>query len=158
TFKGLHGTIHVEYEEGAVWGEGKIDFHKDKATGTLHVKLSRAHKISGDGTLTYQATPKLTVTGKVKIDENEEVMIEGLLEYKDPIPLFPQIKGDRNLLSFEQNIPVPGLSIGPDVGLEVKLRAGLDAGFTIHPAELRDVKVGGKIKPFDPNPDPSIYA
>jgi hypothetical protein len=158
TFKGLHGTITVNYDEGAVWGEGKINFKKGKATGTLNVKLSRAHKFSGDGTLTYDVTPKLTVTGKIKVDENEEVLIEGLLEYREPIPLFPRIKGDKNLLTFEQNIPVPGLSLGPSVGLELKLTAALDAGFTINPAELNDVKVGGKLKPFDPNPDPSIYA
>lgn len=158
TFKGLRGRITVNYEEGAVWGEGKIDFKKGKATGTLDVKMSRGHKFSGDGTLTYDVTPKLSVTGKIKVDENQDVLVEGLLEYKDPIKLFPQVKGDRNLLTFEQNIPVPGLSIGPSVGLQLKLTAALDAGFTVNPAELNHVKVGGKIKPFDPTPDTSIFA
>lgn len=158
TYKTFHGTIQINYDDGQIWGDGRIDFKKDKATGTLNIKMSRNHKISGDGTLTYDVTPKLTVTGKVKIDENQDVLVEGLLEYKEPISLFPQIKGDKNLLTFEQNIPVPGLSIGPDVGLELKLTAALDAGFTINPAELRNIKVGGKIRPFDPNPDPSIFA
>lgn len=158
TFKGLHGTITINYDDGAVWGEGAINFAKGKATGKLNVKMSRAHKISGDGTLTYDVTPKLSVTGKVKVDENQDVLIEGLLEYKEPIQLFPQIKGDKNLLTFEQNIPVPGLSLGPSVGVELKLTAALDAGFTINPAELQNIKVGGKIKPFDEHPDPSIFA
>lgn len=158
SFKGLHGTIKINYDDGAVWGDGKIDFKKGKATGTLNVKMSRSHKISGDGTLTYDVTPKLSVTGKIKVDENQDVLVEGVLEYKEPISLFPQIKGDRNLLTFEQNIPVPGLSLGPDVGVQLKLTAALDAGFTINPAELRNVKVGGKIRPFDPGPDLSIIA
>jgi hypothetical protein len=156
-YKGLEGSITLNYEDGATWGEGTAKFEKGKASGSLQVKLSRAHKISGEGTLTYQVTPALIATGKVTIDENQEVLVEGLLEYKGVIPVFPPVKGDKNLLTFEQNIPVPGLSVG-GVGVQLKLVAALDAGFTIKAGELHNVKVGGKIKPLDPNPDPTLFA
>lgn len=157
-FKGLEGTFTVNYDNGAVWGSGDINFTKGRASGSLHVDVDKAHKFTGTGTLSYAITPDLIVTGGIKIDEKQEITISGELEYKKPIEFFAPIKGDYNILNFEKNIPVPGLALAPGVGVELKLTALLDAGYSLGPAGVKNIKVGGTLKPFEPDPDPTIKA
>lgn len=157
-FKGLDGTFTVNYDNGTVWGSGDITFKKGRASGSLHVDVDKARKFTGKGTLSYDITPDLTVTGGIMIDEKQEITISGELEYKKPIEIFPAFKGDYTLLDFEKNIPVPGLSLAPDVGVMLKLTALLTAGYSLGPAGIKNIKVGGKLKPFEPDPDPSISA
>jgi len=45
-----------------------------------------------------------------------------------------------------------GVSAGP-IGLKFSIGCGIDAGYYFGPAVLKDVEVGGELKPFAPDPD-----
>jgi len=151
-FHGLNGKILVRYADGKFAGEGKIDINKGKARGSMHVKISPAHKFSGEGEITYQITEKLAATAGIIIDEEEKVTLKGALEFTKPIPLFEPFKGDYKIFDIGIKIPIPGASIGP-VGLNAKIVAALNAGYKIGPGELRNAKIEGSINPLEDKPD-----
>lgn len=156
-FRGLNGTFHADYKDGKISGWSDVSFVKGKAAGSIRVNVSSQGKFTGKGSLTYQLTPNVLVSGSIELNDKQEIVISGELTYSKAIEFFEPIKGNYTLLSVSQNIPVPGLSI-PGVGVQIKLTAELGAGYSIGPAGVKNIRVGGSLKPFDPNPDLGVSA
>jgi hypothetical protein len=145
---GLHGDITVHYRDGKFSGDGKADIAKGKAKGSLHVHLSEALKLSGEGSLTYQLTDNLIGTAGVALHEDGRVRVKGALEFPKPITLFQGFGKDREVLHLSQTFPVPGLSIGT---FGVVAQAGLRFGFSygVGPGEFRNVKLQAGFDPLE---------
>jgi hypothetical protein len=154
-FHGLAGTIHVVYRDEQFSGEGTLAINKNKATGSLHVKMREVggeHKFSGDGQISYQVTPDLIATAGIEIDEQEKVRLKGALELPKPIPLFQPIEGEYKFFEIGISIPIPGASIGP-AGVNARIDGSLSAGYKLGPGELRNTKIEAAFNPLDEKPD-----
>jgi hypothetical protein len=155
TFKGLKGNIEISYYDGAVSGKGELDVNKGKAKGKLVVKLSRAQKFSGEGSITYQVNENLIATAGIILDENEKVTLKGALEFPKPIKLFEGAKGDKEIFKTGITIPIPGASIGP-IGLVIKIDGSLGARYGIGPGTLENAKIEAAFNPLEDDPDPVL--
>jgi hypothetical protein len=147
TFKQKKGEDQVK-----VSGSGSVLFNRKNLTGKLGVTLHESGKITGEGRLTFPVRDDLLVEVDVEMDEKQEVTTTGTAKLTKPIDLFPAKSGDYKLTLLDLAIPIPGLSAGP-IGLKFGIACGIDAGYYFGPAQLKDVEVGGKLKPFKPDPD-----
>jgi hypothetical protein len=154
-FHGINGNIRVRYRDEKFSGEGKLEIHKGKANGFLHVVMhpfTDKPKFSGEGEVSYQLTENLVAKAGISIDEQEKVRLKGALEFPKPIELFKPIKGDYKIFEIGISIPIPGASIGP-VGLKARIDGALSAGYQLGPGELRNTKLEAAFNPLDEKPD-----
>jgi len=154
-FHGIGGNIRVRYRDEKFSGEGRLEIHKGKANGFLHVVMhpfTDTPKFSGEGELSYQLTENLIAKAGISIDEQEKVRLKGALEFPKPIELFKPLKGDYKIFEIGVSIPIPGASIGP-VGLKARIDGALSAGYQLGPGELRNTKLEAAFNPLEEKPD-----
>ena len=150
TFKKKRG------EDGfKISGTGKLLINKGKLTGSLAVTLHETGKVSGEGKLSFPVRDNLTVEAGIVMDAEQKVTTSGIVKLTKPIDLFEAKRGSYKLTLFSLKVPVPGLSAGP-IELQFGASAGIDAGYYFGPAQLKDVEVGAKLMPFEPDPDPIL--
>lgn len=158
---GLTPEISVTYKqkrseaEPRITGSGSLVIARPKLNGSLKVNLLASGRFTAKGEVTYPIRPDILATLGIELDETEKVKVTGEAKLTKPIPLSPRKQGAHELKLFDVSVPIPGASIGP-LGLKFGIAAGIRAGYGVGPLELRDVVVGGKIKPFDLNPDPVL--
>ena len=150
TFKKKHGE-----ENFRVSGSGSVDIARDKLNGKLNVTLHESGAVTGEGTLKYTIREGLIAELGVVMDKDQKVTTTGTAKLTKPIDLFPAKGGKYELTLLKLTIPIPGVSAGP-VGLKFSIGCGIDAGYFFGPAQLKDVEVGGELKPFAPDPDPKL--
>jgi hypothetical protein len=152
TYRGLKGTLEINYYDEKISGKGSLDFEKGKAKGHLDINLSQKNKFSGQGKLSYQVTPKLLASAGIKLDEQEKLTLMGALVFTEPIKLFDPIKGDYTILEVGISIPIPGASIGP-IGIKARIEGALKAGYQIGPGELQNARLEAIGNPLEENPN-----
>lgn len=157
-FHGIDGNIRVRYRDEKLSGEGRLEIHKGKAHGFLHVVMhpfTDKPKFSGEGEVSYQLTENLIAKAGISIDEHEKVRLKGALEFPKPIELFKPLKGDYKIFEIGISIPIPGASIGP-VGLKARIDGALFAGYQLGPGELRNTKLEAAFNPLEDKPDVDV--
>jgi hypothetical protein len=152
---GFTGGIEtLRYRNGRVSGTGSLEFKKGKAQGKLTINRLESGAFTGRGDLSYQLSENLLVSGSAELDEKEKLHLAGTLKYLKPIEL-PHTKfgGVKTLFQAGISIPIPGLSLGPAVGLKARIEGELMAGFSVGPAQIRNIELTGKFDPLEENPN-----
>lgn len=140
---GISGLLHVEYREKKWKAEQKINYERDngKLKGSVTLGVMQDEKdalvIYGGGDVTAQLTDFLA--GQLKLDILPEgtTKIFGAITVTEPIELFPEKRGDKELINISKNIPLWAILVAV-----IRLRAGVRAG--VGPGQLRDIKVEGE--------------
>jgi hypothetical protein len=159
--QGLHGTIKATYRDGEISGKGKAQIEKGRVKGEIGVTLNEDHTLTGEGTVSVQITDNLVGTVGVKLDKNKKVHVDGEIAFPKPIHLFdrfPRNPQDQNkeLFNVEQNIPIPGLSIGI-INVVAHVGARLGVSYYVGPGELRDVKLAAGFDPLEETKNLAVH-
>lgn len=152
---GFTGGIEtLRYKNGRVSGTGSMEFEKGKAKGKLTINLLESGKFTGRGDISYQLSENLLVSGSAELDQHEKLHLAGALKYLKPIEL-PNTRfgGEKTLFQAGISIPIPGLSLGPAVGLKARIEGELAAGFSIGPAQIRNIEITAAFDPLEDNPN-----
>ncbi|HEX8194140.1 MAG TPA: DUF4157 domain-containing protein [Allosphingosinicella sp.] len=147
TFKRKRGEDRFK-----ISGTGIVLVTKGNITGSLSVTLHESGAVSGTGKLNFPVRDSLMVEAGVTMDANQVVTTTGTVKLKKPIDLFKPRGGSHKLTLFNLEVPIPAVSAGP-IGLKFGVGAGIDAGYWFGPAQLKDVEVGGSVKPFEVDPE-----
>ena len=154
THHGIDGDLAVHYRSGDAGpeftGEGKLHVKHGKANGEIDVTLHKNQKFSGKGDIAYQLTENLIAGAGVVLDENGKLHVHGLLKFPKPIQLFRSFEDKKELFHLTQQIPIPGLSIGP-VGVIAEIGVGFGVSYGIGPGELRHVQIQAGFDPLEAN-------
>jgi hypothetical protein len=152
-YGGLVGDVTVHYRDGDVFGGGTAAIRKGKLNGTMKLKLSKEHRLSGEGKVDYPLSEKLVGSIGVQLAESGKLTVLGGLRVVQPIEVFRKF-GDRiEKELFHQLFPVPGLSLPVvgGVGVDVSVKAGFDYG--VGPGTLHDVFIETQFDPFEEDPN-----
>ena len=136
-------------------GTGTVLVNKGKITGSLKVTLHENGTVSGDGKLSFPVRDNLMVEAGVAMDANQVVTTTGSVKLTKPIDLFKPKGNNYKLKLLNIEVPIPGVSAGP-IGLKFGIAAGINARYWFGPAQLKDVEVGGSVKPFEVDPELTI--
>ena len=148
------GIDMLKYRNGKFSGTGSMAFQKGKAKGNLKVNLLETGKFTGRGDISYLITENLLVSGSAELDEKQKLHLAGTLKYLKPIDLpHTSFSGEKTLFEAGISIPIPGLSLGPAVGLKARIDGSLSAGFSIGPARIQGIEISAKFDPLDENPN-----
>ncbi|HUO08055.1 MAG TPA: hypothetical protein VM008_07135 [Phycisphaerae bacterium] len=153
TLLNVQGQLEeLTYRDGAVRGKGSLTYKRGKASGKLALELNEDGRFTGSGELVYQVNDNLAVTGTAALDKDEKLQVKGKLTYNRAIEI-PHTKfgGEKALFDAGITIPIPGLSLGPAVGLKARIEGSLSAGFSIGPAQIRKIEIGAAFNPLEPN-------
>lgn len=166
TYQKLKGKIKVFYESkpGAerarIWGEGSLEFTKGRAKGKLTVKMSERGRFSGDGSFEFEIKKGLIAKGRVVMDEEEKVTVEGSL--KLPTYRLFEDSGERTgrqpkpLIEVGPlSIPTP-LSLGGKVGLVVRVHGGIYLSYGFGPVDIKNGYISTKLNPLEEDTDFSV--
>jgi len=140
---GLSGNLHVAYRDEKFSAEQKIKYTREdgKLTGMILLGLAQDQEgklaIYGGGDVTAQLTSFLAGQLKVDVLKDGTTKVYGAITVTEPINLFPQKKGDRELFNISRNIPLWAILVAV-----IRLRGGVRAG--IGPGQLRDITVEGE--------------
>jgi hypothetical protein len=150
-YGGLVGNVTVHYRDGAVFGDGTVTINKGKLNGTMKLKLSKEHRLSGEGSVDYPLSEKIVGKIGVKLDESGKFTVLGGLRVVQPIQVFEGFHNDFDKELFHQLFPIPGLSLPVigGVGVDVSVHAGFEYG--VGPGTLHDVFIETQFDPFEPN-------
>lgn len=140
---GLSGAVHVEFKQGRWAGETALAYSADngKLSGTIHVAVAQTEEgpiqVSGDGDVTAELIPgKLKGTLRATLKPEGGVDITGKITVTEPVPLFPELRTDKELFKIQKNIPLWAILVAV-----IRVRAGIRAG--IGPGVLRNITVEG---------------
>ncbi|HEY3052523.1 MAG TPA: DUF4157 domain-containing protein [Thermoanaerobaculia bacterium] len=153
TVRGLQGHITVYYDDGKITGKGTLAVEKGRAKGKISVEMDEEARFFGEGEITYRVTENLITTVGIILRKDQSVTLKGAIEFPKPIQLFKPITGDFKIFEVGINIPIPGASLGPNVGVQARIEGELSAGYAIGPGELRNVKIEAAFNPLDEKPD-----
>ena len=81
--------------------------------------------------------------------------VEGSLKLATPIQLFDKSASSKDIFTFEKTFPVPSLSIGP-LGVQAVILAGVSAGYSFGPGQLKNVAIEAAFNPLAEKIDPSL--
>jgi hypothetical protein len=144
-----NAAVELVYSNGGFSGSATLAYRRGRLTGSVTAALSREHKLSGHGELSYEIAPGLVALVGVDLLENGTARVHGQLRLPDPIILFPEKAFRKNLFSVSIDIPIFGISFGSrSVGVIANISAGLDASAGIGPGQIRGARI---IASFDPN-------
>jgi hypothetical protein len=147
TFKKKRG------EEGfKISGSGSLLINKGKYVGSLKVMLHENGAVTGEGKLSFPVRDNLMVEAGVAMDAKQVVTTTGTVKLTKPIDLFKAKGGNYKLKLLDISVPIPGVSAGP-IGLKFGIGCGIEAGYWFGPAQIKDVELGGSVKPFEPDPE-----
>ncbi|MGB8886250.1 MAG: DUF4157 domain-containing protein [Candidatus Korobacteraceae bacterium] len=141
----------LSFKDAKIYGKGSMEINKGKASGHATVNLLPTGKFSGEGSLTYELKPGLTVTGTVILDEQEKLSVKGTLQVAR-YELFKQHGDKRDLLNIDIPIPTP-LSIGTQAGIVVHIRGGIGVAYSFGPGVIEPLIFSAGFDPLasDPN-------
>ncbi|MBB2496657.1 eCIS core domain-containing protein [Aquipseudomonas ullengensis] len=163
TWRGLDGRVNVTYTarrggEGAITGDGTLNIRRGNVQGTITVRLNNSGRFSGRGQITYPFSirgQRIEATAGITVDEEQNVRVDGVLRFPQPIELFRRFGADRQLFYIQRNIPIPGASIGP-LGVVAVIEGGVSARYGFGPGQLRNVQITAAFNPLAENPDPNV--
>jgi hypothetical protein len=154
-YRGLVGNVTVHYRDGDVFGGGTVAIRKGKLNGKMNLKLSKEHRLSGDGSVEYPLSEKVVGKIGVKLYESGKLTVVGGLRLVQPVQIFEGLKSKAPIEKelFHQLFPVPGLSLPVigGVGVDVSLKAGFEYG--VGPGTLHDVFIETQFDPFEEDPN-----
>jgi hypothetical protein len=161
---GLTGRIAVHYRkkksdpEPRFSGHGTLHIKKSKAEGDLTVDMSPEYKFSGKGTVTYKFSEYLVGTAGVELFESGKVRLSGEIVVPKPILLFKAFGDKYTLLDIKKEIPIPGASLGPLLGLQAVVGVALGLDYQIGPGQLENVRLAVAFNPLEDDPDFDLTA
>ncbi|MGK6353913.1 hypothetical protein ACMGDH_01650 [Sphingomonas sp. DT-207] len=139
---GITGAVRVEFREGLWAGETELSYSADdgKLSGTIRVRVAQteegALQVTGSGDVTAQIAPRLQGTLHAEILPEGGVDVSGSITVTEPLELFPELRTDRELFRYSQNIPLWAILVAV-----IRIRAGIRAG--IGPGVFRNITVEG---------------
>ncbi|TAK99178.1 MAG: DUF4157 domain-containing protein [Verrucomicrobia bacterium] len=156
---GVKGQIdELHYRNGDVSGKGHAEIAKGRFKGKLHLELLPNGRFTGGGSGEFRVTDNLVASAGVELDRNEKLHFTGAITVPKPVPI-PQLalSGETEFFNKSIDFPVPGFSIGP-IGITAGFNAALSAGYSIGPAELRNMIIMARFDPLEENPNLSVDA
>jgi len=146
-----NAAVELVYSNGAFSGSATLAYRRGRLSGSVTAALSREHKLSGHGELSYELAPGLVALVGLDLLENGTARVQGQLRLPDPIILFPEKSFRKNLFSVSIDIPIFGISFGSrSIGIIANISAGIDASAGIGPGQIRGARI---LASFDPNND-----
>lgn len=150
-----HITIELgkdlSFKDAKISGKGSMDIHKGKATGHVKVNLHTNGKFSGEGELSYDLKPGLTVKGTVALNDKEKLSVKGTLQIAR-FELFKHHGDKKELFSIDLPIPVPALSIGTS-GVVFHVRGGIGVAYSFGPGVIEPLIFSAGFDPLESDPN-----
>ena len=143
--RGLRGTMSVTYRDGHWSGEGTLPFSAGRARGSVTARLNETGRITGQGSVTYPITDRLTATIGVLLREDQSLRVNGEVRLAD-IELFqrfPRSGGRQRLFRVAPpDFPIYAIPLGPLGSLGLAARVSLEFGvhYGIGPGVLRNIR------------------
>jgi hypothetical protein len=154
--QGITGAVHVEYREQRWAGETELSYEADdgKLSGTVRVGVRQNEEgglnVFGGGEVTARIAPRIEGMLGMNINEDGSIDLSGAIVVTEPIEMFPEWRGDRELFRISRNIPLWAILVAV-----IRVRGGVRAG--IGPGVFRDIRVEGEYTVGgDPDAEPSL--
>lgn len=159
TILGMHGDLHLGYQDGRLTGTGAVELKRGKVTGNLKARLDEQGRISGEGRALVEIRPGLVGAVGVVLSPEHRLRVSGELRF--PPYRFLDQRGNRYEL-FHYNLPdIPlfAIPLGPrSVGLVARIGASMAAQYSFGPGEIRDMAIAAAFNPLEEDSDVEVEA
>jgi len=158
-YRGLTGTMTVRYHGGHFSGDATATLQRGRVTGTVHLHLSQAGNLYGDGSVRVRITE--TITGTIGVQKPEEgpLRVTGTLELPPRIVLFQGVDRRSELFNRHVDIPILGFStpVG-SAGLIARITGAFGYYYAVGPGTIDGAQVTAGFNPLEDETDVAVHA
>jgi hypothetical protein len=160
TYRGFTGDFNVHYrqkdnEAGKLYGDGSvhIETKNKKAIGDVKLAIDDAGSLTGEGSLTYALTDKITPKLGVKLTKGGHLTILGSVKVSafQVFQKWPEKGGERELIKASTSFKIP--TPIPAVNAAINVDAGVGISYGMGPGMVTGIELTGQFDPLEDNPN-----